>query len=267
MRDEYWFGDVSRISPEAPVPVVRITRQEERFGAAHNVVANIVSLGGSTHQCTIQTATKIRVVARQQQVARIDFDQQPTEKQIEEMEFFFTERLHDADPPSIVLFSDYGKGSLKNVQKLIKLAKDSGKTVLVDPKGHDYQRYSGADLIKPNANELKEMVGGWRDSAQLLDKAQKLMSETGIARILLTQSSEGMTLFDEDGSHHFPAVAKEVYDVTGAGDTAIATMAVSLSRGFSWSKSVEYANKAAGIAVGHFGTYTAKEAEIFNDVA
>ena len=264
MTDSYWSGDVSRISPEAPVPVVSVLRQEERPGAADNVAANCISLGAEVKVVTCNTARKIRLVARNQQVARIDFDRTATNGDTEELEYRFFKHLPLCE---IVIFSDYGKGSLRNIQRLIEAARRAGKTTLVDPKGHDYTRYCGASLVKPNTHELKEMVGGWRDADQLSDKASKLIRETGIERILLTQASEGMTLFDKDGSFHFPALAKEVYDVTGAGDTAIATLAVSLSMGHSWSKAVHYANKAAGIAVGHFGTYVAKKEEVFDDLA
>lgn len=267
MRDQYWWGDVARISPEAPVPVVQVMREEERFGAASNVIANIVALGGITHRATCQTSRKIRLVARNQQVARIDFDKQPTEEEIKWMEHFFVERLQDADPPSIVVFSDYGKGTLKNIQKLIDAAKTAGKTVLVDPKGHDYSRYAGADLVKPNLDEMRSMVGGWSSEDQLMRKVTNLMAEARIERILLTRGAQGMSLFHSTGNFTVQAEAREVYDVTGAGDTAIATLAVALNNGCSWPDAVRYANKAAGIVVGKFGTSVATKDEVFNDAA
>jgi rfaE bifunctional protein kinase chain/domain len=154
---------------------------------------------------------------------------------------------------SVVIFVDYGKGTLANVQKLINQAKDAGCTVLVDPKGYDYSKYRGADVIKPNLDEMKVMVGGWKDEADLAVKVEKIRKDADIGAVLLTRASDGMTLYTQSGAKHFPAEAKEVVDVTGAGETAIAALGVGLHRGLSLEDSVALANKAAGIKVGMFG--------------
>lgn len=259
MLDKYWFGDVERISPEAPVPVVKMGRMEDRPGAAANVAANCVAMGvecNTLYSGSLEPVVKIRVIARQQQVARVDFDE--PQDPIDEGKF--GELVQDS---GIVVFSDYGKGSLANIRALISIAKSFGKIVLVDPKGHDYHRYSLADLIKPNIHEMREMIGGWGTEAHLERKASQLMRETDIRAILLTRASDGMTLFTADRTSHIPCVAKEVFDVSGAGDTAIAAVAVALTRGNTLEEAARYANKAAGIVVGRFGTAVATEAEVF----
>jgi rfaE bifunctional protein kinase chain/domain len=255
MLDRYWFGDVDRISPEAPVPVVRMIREEQRPGAAANVARNVEAMGG---ECVTifgvgRPIEKLRIIARNQQVTRVDFDHPQ-----EPIEF-----LPGVDDCGVVVFSDYGKGSLLGVKNLIRIAKDAKATVLVDPKGHEYERYRGADVIKPNLHEMKELVGGWSTEEQLWDKAEKLRREAGIGAILLTRADKGMSLFTEERILHIPAVAHEVYDVSGAGDTAIAALAVALSRGHSLLEAAEFANKASGIVVGRFGTAVATEDEVF----
>lgn len=255
MDDEYWFGDVSRISPEAPVPVVKILRKEYRPGAAANVAKNCEAMGAQVSTATINVATKVRIIGKQQQVVRIDFDRTPSEDEVQEMHRDFFERLPAA---TIVIFSDYGKGSLVRVAELIRFAKAAGKTILVDPKGHDYTKYKGADLIKPNQEEMKTMVGGWSNDEQLAAKAS-LIDMT----LLVTRGAEGMTLFKDGSSYHYHALAKEVYDVSGAGDTTIAALAVALERGIPLEDAVPYANKAAGLVVGRFGTTVATEEEVF----
>jgi rfaE bifunctional protein kinase chain/domain len=255
MLDRYWFGDVDRISPEAPVPVVKMAREEQRPGAAANVARNVEAMGG---ECVTifgvgRPIEKLRIIARNQQVTRVDFDHPQ-----EPIEF-----LPGVDDCGVVVFSDYGKGSLLGVQRLIRIAKDSGATVLVDPKGHEYERYRGADVIKPNLHEMKELVGGWSTEEQLWDKAEKLRREAGIGAILLTRADKGMSLFTEEQILNIPAVAQEVYDVSGAGDTAIAALAVALSRGHSLLAAAQFANRASGIVVGRFGTAVATEDEVF----
>src|SRR3990167_6406780 len=222
MIDEYWWGDVDRISPEAPVPVVLVKKQEDRFGAADNVAANIQALGGEAYTAVCATSRKIRLVARHQQVARIDFDFEP--RGLPSMEATFRSALPKCD---IVVFSDYGKGTLVHIETLINEAKSLGKIVLVDPKGYDYSKYAGADCVKPNLDEIRHVVGGWGSEEQLAAKIKLLMGKTYIERILLTLGPEGMSLYDEAGVTHYAARAKDVYDVTGAGDTAIAALAVS----------------------------------------
>src|SRR3990167_4727616 len=262
MIDEYWYGEVTRISPEAPVPCVKILRTENRLGAADNVAANVRAMGGEAFLATSYTAKKIRVVGRSQQITRVDFDAVATPEEVAKVEAAFH---HFLSLCSIVIFSDYGKGTLLHIKELIAEAKDAGKIVLVDPKGHDYSKYARADIVKPNTTELREMIGGWRDDDHLSDKVSKLLAETRIGAILLTRSSEGMSLFDAKGSFHFPAVSQEVYDVTGAGDTTIAAFAVAVSRGHGYHEAMQFANRAAGIVVAKFGTAVATAQEVFND--
>lgn len=266
MLDEYWFGEVARISPEAPVPVVLVTRQEDRFGAADNVAANIQALGGETYTAVCNTSHKIRLVARNQQVARIDFDFEP--QGLDGMEGAFRDALPKVD---IVVFSDYGKGTLKNIKFLISEAKAAGKLVLVDPKGHDYHKYAGADLVKPNLEELRHVVGGWGGEEQLHAKVKLLLEETSIRSLLLTRASEGMSLYGPHGADHYSSHVQEICDVTGAGDTAIAALAVAVSRRNSYRQvsslsireAIPLANKAAGIVCGKFGTRVCTEEELF----
>lgn len=256
MVDRYWFGEVLRISPEAPIPVLRVSRVEEREGAAANVARNVRSLGA---ECVAEygrgegEVLKIRAIGRNQQMLRIDFDHPrvPITKGV------------DFRACDIVIFSDYGKGSLEHVQTLILRAKMAGKKVLVDPKGYDYERYRYADLVKPNLDEMRVMVGGWKDEADLTAKAQALRTKADIGALLLTRAGDGMTLYTDGCVKHIPAHAREVYDVTGAGDTAIATLAVALARGHGLEDAARYANKAAGIVVGRFGTATVTAEEVF----
>jgi D-glycero-beta-D-manno-heptose-7-phosphate kinase len=255
MRDVYWHGEVTRISPEAPNPVISVKRVEERDGAAANVSANVLAMGVGVSEIygeSPEKITKIRAVANGQQVYRLDFD--------------YPQHAVTTIPVSnvkVCIFVDYGKGTLANVQDLIKQAKDAGATVLVDPKGYDYSKYSGADVVKPNLDEMKVMVGGWKDEHDLTMKAQKIRLDANIGAILLTRGPDGMTLYDYKGATHIPAEAKNVLDVTGAGETAIAALGVSLHRGYSLEKAMFYANKAAGIVVGRFGPSIATEEEVF----
>jgi rfaE bifunctional protein kinase chain/domain len=245
MRDVYWHGEVTRISPEAPVPVISVKRVEEREGAAANVAANVRAMGVECEGCygwSQNPIRKIRLMVKGRQEYRVDFD----EPQSEIGEW----ALPDIQ---VFIFVDYGKGSLADVQRHIQRAKHFGKKVLVDPKGYDYAKYRGADVIKPNLDEMKVMVGGWKDEADLAVKVEKIRKDADIGAVLLTRASEGMTLYTQSGAKHFPAEAKEVVDVTGAGETAIAALGVGLHRGLSLEDSVALANKAAGIKVGMFG--------------
>lgn len=263
MWDEYWWGDVERISPEAPVPVAKINKTEVKHGAASNVIANIEALEHETYKVFCRSRChKIRVLARGHQLLRVDFDKTPSEAEVAEMENEFVERL--TDPCKIILFSDYGKGALIHIQDLIKYATAAGKTVLVDPKGHDYTRYTGAFLIKPNVEELKAVIGGWTTEAQLREKVTALRQATTIKYILLTRAKDGMTLFGEE-AYHVPSVAQEVFDVTGAGDTAIATIAVCLNEELPMQTAVLFATRAASITCQHIGAYAPLREEVFND--
>jgi len=280
MLDRYWFGDVSRISPEAPVPVVKIERSEERPGGAANVARNAAALGAevcllsvvgddeaggslqrlmgegqvdaSLHvDAEISTTVKLRVIGRQQQLLRIDFETAPSHEVLRAKLAEFVERLPGCD---VVVLSDYGKGGLAHITEMICLARAAGKKVLVDPKGDDYAKYAGATIITPNRSELREVVGRWKDDAELERKAEELRRELGLEALLVTRSEEGMSLFHAGGAVHQGAVAREVFDVSGAGDTVIATLAVMLAHGAGWAEAIHVANVAAGVVVGKLGT-------------
>jgi D-glycero-beta-D-manno-heptose-7-phosphate kinase len=280
MLDRYWFGEVSRISPEAPVPVVKVERMEERPGGAANVARNCAALGarvallsvvgsdeagqalaklvaGSKIDASLyedshlNTTVKLRVIGRQQQLLRIDFENSPTHEVLEAKLAEFEQRLPQCD---VVILSDYGKGGLAHIAQMIRLARAAGKTVLVDPKGDDYARYAGASIITPNRGELREVVGRWRDEVDLRSRVEKLRAELGIGAVLVTRSEEGMTLFTAEGASHEAAQAREVYDVSGAGDTVIATQAVMIACGLGLADAMRLANRAAGIVVGKLGT-------------
>ena len=289
MLDRYWYGAVDRISPEAPVPVVRVTRTEERIGGAANVASNIVALGAhssllsvvgddeASHQLEalvaktgitpyfgrdpkLKTTVKLRVIGRQQQLIRLDFENTPENEILASQSSTFEKLLpqHDA-----VLFSDYGKGGLAHITLMIDQAKAAGKAVLVDPKGSDYARYKNATIITPNRAELEQVIGVWANEADLTAKAHALRQSLNLQALLLTRSEAGMTLFDEKGELHVPAVAREVFDVTGAGDTVIATLAGLLAAGVKLRDAVPVANLAGGIVVGKFGTATVGYDELF----
>jgi rfaE bifunctional protein kinase chain/domain len=289
MLDRYWYGAVDRISPEAPVPVVRINREEERNGGAANVAYNLVTLGAQASLLTVvgddeashklealvantgiqtyfgrdpqlKTTVKLRVIGRQQQLLRLDFENTPKSEILASQTATFTDLLpsHHA-----VLFSDYGKGGLAHVSDMIARARVAGKPILIDPKGTDYSRYHGADVITPNRAELQQVIGVWRDEADLQTKVENLRQSLGLHAILLTRSEEGMTLFDAAGQLHVSAQAREVFDVTGAGDTVIATMAALVAAGFSLREALPLANRAGGLVVGKFGTATVSYEELF----
>ena len=289
MLDRYWYGAVERISPEAPVPVVRVTRTEERIGAAANVAYNLVTLGAQASLLSVvgddeashtlemlvaktgitpyfgrdpqlKTTVKLRVIGRQQQLIRLDFESTPENEVLASQSTTF-EKLylrHNA-----VLFSDYGKGGLAHIVTMIAQARAAGKVVLVDPKGSDYARYKNASVITPNRAELEHVIGIWSDETDLRIKAHNLRTELNLEALLLTRSEEGMTLFDAQGELHVPAVAREVFDVTGAGDTVIATLATMSATGMSLRNAVPIANRAGGLVVGKFGTATVNYSELF----
>jgi len=294
MLDRYWFGAVDRISPEAPVPVVRVNREEERLGGAANVALNVKTLGAQATLLTVvgndepaarlqqlleqqgvttvlgrdpqlYTIVKLRVIGRSQQLIRVDFENQPDHEVLAGMLGDYERELaaHDA-----VLFSDYGKGGLTHIPRMIELARAAGKPVLVDPKGSDYSRYAGATVITPNRAELAQVIGAWGSEAQLHERAQALRREHRLAALLLTRSEEGMSLFDADAAGHeghtrVPAQAREVFDVTGAGDTVIATLAAMLACGLGLREAMPVANRAGGIVVGKFGTASVSYEELF----
>lgn len=260
MLDRYWFGEVSRISPEAPVPCVSVQGIEERQGGAANVARNIEAMGVSVSECfspswTSDPVIKLRVIARNQQVARVDFDH--PQKPIDPAQV--RERIAECD---CVVLSDYAKGSLARVAQIIEVCKTEGKRVLVDPKGHRYERYRNADLVKPNQFEIRELVGGWDSEAELREKIEEMRDRVNIGAVLVTFGSGGMTLYN-GVTAHFDAEAREVYDVSGAGDTAIAAFAAATVKGFDQVEATRLANKAAGVAVGRFGTAVVKKEEVF----
>ncbi len=280
MLDRYWFGDVSRISPEAPVPVVRVERCEERPGGAANVARNAAALGArvsllslvgrdeageslarlvrdggidaSLHvDDAVSTTVKLRVIGRQQQLLRIDFENRPSHEVLRAKLADFAQRLPDCDA---VVFSDYGKGGLTHISEMIALARGAGKIVLIDPKGDDYSAYAGATVVTPNRSEMRDVAGRWKDEANLERKATELREQLQLDALLVTRSEEGMSLFLADRAIHEKAVAREVFDVSGAGDTVIATLGVMLASGADWEPAIHVANVAAGIVVGKLGT-------------
>lgn len=289
MLDRYWHGAVERISPEAPVPVVKVSREEERIGAAANVAYNVSTLGAQasflgvvgddeaghkletllqetgirTHlkrDAGLRTTVKLRVIGRQQQLLRMDFENEPDHEVLAMQTEAFAKLLPQQDA---ILFSDYGKGGLAHIPSMIEAARAQKKPVLIDPKGSDYTRYRGASVITPNRAELQDVVGRWHGEDDLKSRAHKLRTELGLDALLLTRSEEGMTLFDARGEFTVKAQAREVFDVTGAGDTVIATLATMVAAGVPLRDAVPIANRAGGIVVGKFGTATVSYEELF----
>ena len=289
MLDRYWFGEVGRISPEAPVPVVKIDRVEERPGGAANVARNAAALGAQVSLLSVvgrdeagatlkrllrderiraqlhvdaglDTTVKLRVIGRRQQLVRVDFETAPSHEALASKLKDFQRVLRGSDA---VVLSDYGKGGLTHIVKMMSLARAAGKPVLVDPKGDDWSRYRGASLITPNRTEFREVAGSWKNEAELTRKAHELLRRLNIGALLVTRSEEGMTLYSKGERVHVPAQAREVFDVSGAGDTVIGTMAVMLAAGGSLAHAVHVANRAAGIVVGKFGTAVVELGELF----
>lgn len=291
MLDRYWFGAVDRISPEAPVPVVRVNKrkEQERLGGAANVAWNVKTLGTQARLLTaigddehghrlealigasgvesvfkrdprLTTIVKLRVIGRSQQLLRVDFEEEPDHEVLEDMRSAYDSALAASD---VVLFSDYGKGGLTHIPTMIAAARALGRPVLVDPKGSDYERYRGATVITPNRAELAQVIGPWSSEAQLHERAHALRERLGLEGLLLTRSEEGMSLFDAQGHAQVPAQAREVFDVTGAGDTVIATLAAMLACGLTLREAMPIANRAGGIVVGKFGTASVTYEELF----
>jgi D-glycero-beta-D-manno-heptose-7-phosphate kinase len=292
MIDRYWHGTVDRISPEAPVPVVKVTREEERLGGAANVAYNVVALGAQAsflgvvgddapsqrleallkqtgitsylaRDAGLQTTVKLRVIGRSQQLLRLDFESEPDHEILASQTEHFAQLIptHQA-----VLFSDYGKGGLAHIANMIAAARAAGLPVLIDPKGSDYSRYAGATVITPNRAELAQVVGQWHSDAELQARVDLLRDQLKLQAVLLTRSEEGMTLYDAEGLLNVKAQAREVFDVTGAGDTVIATLAALVATGMSLREAVPLANKAGGIVVGKFGTATVAYEELFGEI-
>ncbi|MDY7579895.1 D-glycero-beta-D-manno-heptose-7-phosphate kinase [Herbaspirillum sp. RTI4] len=288
MLDRYWFGEVTRISPEAPVPIVRIRKREERLGGAANVARNAAALGVHTallgvvgqdeagdavermlseagihsflnRDQAISTIIKLRVIGQQQQLVRVDFEEVPTDAVLRDKLTQFNALVADFD---VIVLSDYAKGGLVNVAEMIAKAKALGKRVLVDPKGDDFTRYAGASLLTPNRSELIRVIGPWHNEEELTTKAQNLRQSLHMEALLLTRSEEGMTLYLDQQVVNIPAMAREVFDVSGAGDTVIATMAAMLGAGMPLIDAVTVANRAGGIVVGKLGTATVTREEL-----
>ena len=291
MLDRYWFGDAHRISPEAPVPIVRIQRCDERLGGAANVALNIRSLGIRASLMTVigndepghiladllekagigtmlhvdaslSTTVKLRIVARQQQMLRADFENHPNNEVLAALLGDYETTIASVDA---VILSDYGKDGLDHIKQMISEARRHRKPVLIDPKGDDYERYRGATVITPNRAELALVVGNWKNEEELRIKAQNLRAHLELDALLLTRSEEGMTLYTADGELTVPAQAREVFDVSGAGDTVIAVMASMLAAGLSIQQAVHIANRAGGIVVGKLGTASVSYAELFGE--
>ena len=282
MLDRYWFGDVSRISPEAPVPVVRMERSEDRPGGAANVARNARALGAkvsllavvgedeaagalarllegdgvsaSLHpDASLHTTIKLRVIGRQQQLLRIDFETRPTHEVLQAKLDEYRALVGEHD---LIVLSDYDKGGLTHVEEMVRIAREAGKPVLVDPKGEDFERYAGATMVTPNRGELRGAIGRWADEADLAGRIEALCKRCHIDSLLLTRSEEGMSLYHAQGVINEAARAREVFDVSGAGDTVIATAAVMLASGADPADAMRLANHAAGIVVGKLGTAT-----------
>jgi rfaE bifunctional protein kinase chain/domain len=290
MLDRYWYGEVERISPEAPVPIVKIDHEEERAGGAANVARNAAALGAQAtllsvvgadepgtrlesllkregvqtqllHDRGIKTTVKLRVVAgRKQQLLRVDFETPPGREVLASKLRDFENMLGSVD---VVILSDYGKGGLTHILKMIGLARRAGKTILVDPKGEDYSRYRGATLITPNRSEFRQVAGAWKNERELTERAHQLRRKLQVQGLLVTRGAEGMTLFLDGSRFHVATQAREVSDVSGAGDTVIATLAVALASGARMKEAVLLANRAAGIVVGKFGTAVVTPGELF----
>ncbi len=289
MLDRYWTGGAGRISPEAPVPVVNVKSTEDRPGGAANVAINAAALGASVtliglcgkddnarilrqklepfdidcqfHEAEDkETITKLRVMSRNQQLLRMDFESSFADTNKDALEASFEKALAQAD---VVILSDYNKGCLATPQKLISKARDAQKTVIVDPKGTDFEKYKNATLITPNMDELAAITGESKDEAELVSHAHELREQLKLSALLLTRSEQGMTLFEKgQDEFHLPAKAKEVYDVTGAGDTVVSTLAVGIACGLPVQAACVLANLAASVVVGKLGTSTVTNTEL-----
>jgi D-beta-D-heptose 7-phosphate kinase/D-beta-D-heptose 1-phosphate adenosyltransferase len=294
MLDQYWYGPTQRISPDAPVPVVKINQEENRPGGAANVALNIASIGGRVtlagitgedeaaqhlkkqlsalnincefdQQKNIPTIKKLRVMSRNQQLIRLDFEESLADVDKSSLEEKVAAQLANHD---LLLLSDYSKGTLSDVQNLIILAKNQGKAVLVDPKGTDFERYRGATLLTPNLSEFEAVVGECKTESDIVSKGQTLLVELDLEAMLVTRSEQGMTLLRRDHEEfHLPTRAREVYDVTGAGDTVIATLALAIAAKAEYTQASALANMAAGIVVGKLGTSTVSEAELLAEIS
>ncbi len=288
MLDRYWHGSTKRISPEAPVPVVKVEQSEERPGGAGNVALNIASLGGSASllgvtgndeaadllkarlqanqvSCDIislndfTTITKLRVISRHQQLIRLDFEEHSYQFEPQLLLEHFQQQLQQHN---VIVLSDYDKGTLQNAQQFIQLAKSLNKKVIADPKGQDFSKYQGAYLLTPNMSEFEAIVGYCENDDVLVEKAHTLREKLDIHALLITRSEKGMSLIDNLGHHHLPTQAHDVFDVTGAGDTVVAVTALAIAAGMSLMDAVQLANIAASIVIAKLGTATVNTKEL-----
>lgn len=289
MLDRYWHGDTSRISPEAPVPVVRVEEAEERAGGSGNVALNIAALGAHATvigltgedeasdalakllskqgvECDFEqvadssTITKLRVLSRHQQLIRLDFEDGFSSYDADGLMQRFQNQLASV---GAVILSDYGKGTLRDVQEFIQVARRQNVPVLIDPKGNDFARYRGATLITPNMHEFEAVVGVCHSDEEIEVKGTALMQQLDLQALLVTRSEHGMTLLQQDKDPlHLPTQAREVYDVTGAGDTVISVLTAALAAGNSLANATALSNLAAGIVVSKLGTATVTVDEI-----
>ncbi len=281
MLDRYWFGKVERISPEAPVPIVKIEpgRTMETPGGAANVAANAAVLGADVALLSVvgndepgrrlaellekvgvrtklhpdndlTTTVKLRVIGRQQQMLRIDFETPPSHEVLLDKLADYEGMISDRN---VVILSDYGKGGLTHISRMIQLARAQDKIVLVDPKGDDYSRYVGATIVTPNREEFREVAGSWKTEEEFAHKAHALREELKLRALLVTLGEDGMKLYEAGSVRHERARAREVFDLSGAGDTVIATLGVMLGAGVPLHEAVVIANRAAGIKVGKLG--------------
>ncbi|QLB13006.1 D-alpha,beta-D-heptose 7-phosphate 1-kinase /D-beta-D-heptose 1-phosphate adenylyltransferase [Bisgaardia hudsonensis] len=293
MLDRYWFGATNRISPEAPVPVVKVNSNEERAGGAANVAMNISSLNvavellglignDETGQSLIRllnqqsihcnfvelegypTITKLRVLSRHQQLLRLDFEENFNDVKSDSLLGKLKSAVKNC---GALILSDYGKGTLNDVKLMIEIARQENVPVLIDPKGTDFERYRGATLLTPNMSEFEAVVGVCHSEEDIIEKGLKLINDFDLSALLITRSEKGMTLLRANQApYHLPTEAKEVFDVTGAGDTVIATLATAIADGRSLEESCYLANVAAGIVVGKLGTSTVSTVELENAI-
>jgi len=289
MLDMYWHGSTSRISPEAPVPVVNIDSEDARVGGAGNVALNASALGAQTmllglagHDAAAdqlegllqdglvksrirringsKTITKLRVLSRHQQLIRLDFEDHFPDWDGQSLFAEFKECLPEVDA---VILSDYAKGALRRAEDLIAFARNSGKPVIVDPKGTDFERYRGATIITPNLHEFEAIVGRCSSDSEIVDCGVHLRDALGLEAILVTKGEKGMTLLVRNAEAlHLPTRALDVFDVTGAGDTVVATLGAAIASGLSFDVAVTLSNIAAGIVVAKLGTATVSSAEL-----
>jgi len=289
MLDRYWVGDVNRISPEAPVPVVNVADVKECAGGAGNVAANIASLGARCELLSFvgdddagrrlseilaragvdrhlhidtrgRTTEKLRIVSRNQQLLRADFESRPSAELLEQSVADFRAISRDVDS---VVISDYGKGGLAHIEEMIEAAKERQVPVIVDPKGTDYARYRGATLVTPNREEFAQATGVSTQDAHFAETARGLVQEAELSGLLVTQGEEGMTLFLSSGEVlHQDATAREVFDVSGAGDTVVAVVAVGIALKLEWAQCIKWATLGASSVVGRFGTSVVRKSDL-----